>query len=419
MEEILRLVLRILVVSQYFWPENFRINDLVKEWGQRGHKVTVLTGIPNYPAGKVFDAYIDQPRSYEQFECAKVVRVPMLPRRTGGFRLMLNYLSFVLGGSIWGAWRLRGIQPDVIFVFEPSPVTVGLPAVLLGKIKNAPVVFWALDLWPETLAAIGVVRSPKVLACVGRMVSFIYNRCTLVLGQSSGFLDSIAKYCDDKSKIRYFPSWAEDVFTDENVKLAPEVAEMVKVFTVVFAGNIGEAQDMPAVLDAAEQLKNNDWIRWVIVGDGRKSDWLQSEVLRRGLSKQVLLPGRFSVERMPSFYAHANALLVSLKRDPVFSMTIPGKVQSYLMAGIPVLGMLDGEGAAVIRDAQAGLTCAAGDSAGLANAALALAAMTAEDRRQLGLNGRKYAEQEFGRAELMDRLEALLHEAVNNGKAKT
>ena len=412
-------VLRILVVSQYFWPENFRINDLVKEWGQRGHQVTVLTGIPNYPVGKVFDSYLEQPGAFEEYEGAKVVRVPMLPRGSGGLRLMLNYLSFVLGGCIWGPWRLRGIQADVIFVFEPSPVTVGLPAVWLGKIKKAPVVFWALDLWPETLAAIGVVRSPKVLSWVGRMVKFIYNRCTLVLGQSRGFLGSIGKYCSDKAKIRYFPSWAEEVFMDENVKPAPEIPEIVNGFTVVFAGNIGEAQDMPAVLDAAEQLKDNAGIRWVIVGDGRKSDWLQSEVLRRGLNKQVLLPGRFAVGRMPSFYAHADALLVSLKRDPVFSMTIPGKVQSYLMAGVPLLGMLDGEGAAVIRDANAGLTCEAGDGCGLANAVLALAAMTIEDRKKLGLNGRNYAEQEFGRTELMDRLDVLLYEAVNNGKAKT
>ena len=411
--------MRILVVSQYFWPENFRINDLVKEWGQRGHHVTVLTGIPNYPTGKVFESYLNQPGAFAQYEGAKVVRVPMLPRGSGGLRLILNYLSFVLGSCIWGPWRLRGIQADVIFVFEPSPVTVGLPAVWLGKIKNAPVVFWALDLWPETLSAVGVVRSPKVLAWVGRMVSFIYNRCTLVLGQSRGFLGSIGKYCNDKSKIRYFPSWAEDVFTDENVQPAPEVPEMVDGFTVVFAGNIGEAQDMPAVLDAAEQLKDNDGVRWVIVGDGRKSDWLQSEVLRRGLNKHVLLPGRFPVERMPSFYVHADALIVSLKRDPVFSMTIPGKVQSYLMAGIPLLGMLDGEGAAVIRDAQAGLTCDAGDAAGLVKAVLFMAAMTPEDRKQLGLNGRKYAEQEFRRAELMDRLDALIHEAVNIYKAKS
>ena len=410
--------MRILVVSQYFWPENFRINDLVKEWVQRGHEVTVLTGIPNYPAGKVFDAYQAQPSAFATYEGAEVARVPMLTRGTGGLRLMLNYLSFVVGGSIFGPWRLRGKPADVIFVFEPSPVTVGLPAVWLGKIKKAPVVFWALDLWPETLAAIGVVRSPRVLGWVGHLVRYIYNRCTLVLGQSRGFLGSIARNCDDKAKIRYFPSWSEDVFMDDSVKPAPEVPEWADGFTVLFAGNIGEAQDMPTVLDAAERLKDNAHVRWVLVGDGRKSDWLQAEVARRGLDKQVLLPGRFPVERMPSFYAHADALLVSLKRDPVFSMTIPGKVQSYLMAGIPLLGMLDGEGAAVIRDAQAGLTCEAGDGAGLAQALLALAAMPTAERKQMGLKGREYAQQEFGRAHLMGRLEGLLAEAVTISQAK-
>lgn len=410
--------MRILVVSQYFWPENFRINDLVREWVRRGHQVTVLTGLPNYPEGKVFDSYQEQPGAFANYEGAKVVRIPMLPRGVGSLRLMLNYLSFVLGGVLWGPLRLRGIESDVIFVFEPSPVTVGLPAVWLSKIKRAPVVFWALDLWPETLVAIGVVRSPRVLGWVGDMVRFIYNRCTLVLGQSRGFLLNIARYCNDKSKIRYFPSWAEDVFIDDGVKPAPEVPELANGFTAVFAGNIGEAQDLPAVLDAAERLKENNFIRWVIVGDGRKSEWLRSEVIRRGLQDRVLLPGRFPVERMPSFYAHADALLVSLKRDPVFSMTIPGKVQSYLMAGIPLLGMLDGEGAAVIRDAHAGLTCDAGDSAGLAQAVLTMAAMSIEERKQMGLNGRAYARQEFGRSELMDRLETLLTEAVNIRKAK-
>lgn len=411
--------MRLLVVSQYFWPENFRINDLVKEWVLRGHEVTVLTGIPNYPAGNVFDTYRRQPNAFAEYEGAKVFRVPMFPRGTGGLRLMLNYLSFVLGSVIWGPWRLRGVQADVIFVFEPSPVTVGLPAVWLGKINKAPVVFWALDLWPETLAAIGVVRSPRVLAWVGNLVRFIYNRCTLVLGQSRGFLGSIAKYCDDKAKIRYFPSWAEDVFTNISVHLAPEVPDLPDTFTVVFAGNIGEAQDMPAVLDAAERLKENAGVRWVIVGDGRKSEWVRSEVVRRGLDKQVLLVGRFPVERMPSFYAHADALLVSLKRDPVFSMTIPGKVQSYLMAGIPLLGMLDGEGATVIREAQAGLTCDAGDSEGLAEAVQALAAMPLQERRQLGMNGRIYAEHEFGRTQLIDRLETMLAEAAQINKTRT
>ena len=410
--------MRILVVSQYFWPENFRINDLVKEWVQRGHQVTVLTGVPNYPLGSVFADYRLKPSAFAEYEGARVIRVPMLSRGHGVFRLVLNYLSFVVGASIFGPWYLRGKSVDVIFVFEPSPVTVGLPAILLSNLKKASVVFWVLDLWPETLVAMDEVRSPWILASVGRIVRFIYNRCAFVLGQSRGFVASIAKYCDDKKKIRYFPSWAEDVYVYENVKPAPEIPEMTDGFTVMFAGNVGEAQDFPCVLDAVEQLKDNTAIRWVIVGDGRKSEWLKSEVIRRGLMDQVLLPGRFTVERMPSFYAHADVLLVSLKSDPVFSMTIPGKVQSYLLVGKPILGMLDGEGAAVISDASAGLSCDAGDAAGLAQAVLTLAAMTPEHRKQLGLNGQKYAQQEFGRSQLMDRLEALLGEAVNIKNAR-
>jgi glycosyltransferase involved in cell wall biosynthesis len=404
---------KILIVTQYFWPENFRINDLAQELVQRGHSVTVLTGIPNYPAGNVFENYRQDPKAFGKYGGATVIRVPMLARGQGAMRLVLNYLSFVIGGCLFGPWRLRGQQADVIFVFEPSPVTVGLPAVLLGRIKHAPVVFWALDLWPETLAAIGVVRSPRVLGWVGHLVRFIYERCTLVLGQSRGFLASIAKYCSDTQKIRYFPSWAQDVFSQTDLVPAPEVPVREGVFNVLFAGNIGEAQDLPAVLAAAEALKHNTSIRWLIVGDGRKFDWLQEEVIHRGLQSNVLLLGRFPVDRMPSFYAHADALLVSLKKDPVFSMTIPGKVQSYLMAGIPLVGMLDGEGAQVITEANAGLVCAAGDAGGLASAVLEMAAMSVDRRHQLGVNGRAFAKKEFGRDLLMDRLEALLSEAVS------
>jgi colanic acid biosynthesis glycosyl transferase WcaI len=372
-----------------------------------------LTGIPNYPAGTVFEEYRKTPEAFEYYSGARVFRVPMLARGNGAVRLFLNYLTFVIGACLYGPWRLRGQQADVIIVFEPSPVTVGLPAILLGRIKRAPVVFWALDLWPETLAAIGVVRSPMVLGWVGHLVRFIYERCTLVLGQSRGFLPKIAKYCSDAKKIRYFPSWAEEIFNEADLVPAPEVPVQQGVFNVLFAGNIGEAQDLPAVLDAVESLKDNKAIRWLIVGDGRRSVWLHEEVARRGLQSSVLLLGRFPVERMPSFYAHADALLVSLKKDPVFSLTIPGKVQSYLMAGIPILGMLDGEGAQVITDSNAGLVCAAGNSGGLASAVLELFAMSIDQRKQLGVNGRDYAQKEFGRGLLMDQLEVTLHEAVD------
>ena len=396
--------MKILVVSQYFWPENFRINDLVKEWVDRGHEVTVLTGKPNYPGGRVLPAFERDPASFNRYKGAKVFRVPMLPRAQGSIRLMLNYLSFVIGGCLWGPWLLRGQRADVIFVFEPSPITVGIPAILLGKLKRAPVVLWVLDLWPETLAAVGVVRSPRVLRMVGLLVSFIYNRCALVLGQSRAFLDSIGRYCRDRSKIRYFPSWAENLFLQADGAKAPEVPDAANTFTIVFAGNIGEAQDFPAILEAAELLRANDSVRWVIVGDGRRFNWVKSEVARRQLESRVLLLGRFPVERMPSFYAHADALIASLKSDPTFSMTIPGKVQSYLLAGKPILGMLDGEGAGAIEAAKAGLVCPAGDAPALAKAIEQMAAMSTTERLAMGARGRQFAESEFDRHRLMDRL---------------
>jgi colanic acid biosynthesis glycosyl transferase WcaI len=290
---------------------------------------------------------------------------------------------------------------------------VGLPAVLLGRLKRCPVVFWALDLWPETLAAVGVVKHPGALMMVGRLVRFIYNRCTLVLGQSRSFLPSIARHCDDPGKVRYFPSWAEDVFQDPTAAPAPEIPPAPGTFNVLFAGNVGDAQDFPAILDAAERLKHRRDIRWLIVGDGRRSAWVADQVRTRGLHDQVLQLGRFPVERMPSFYAHADALLVTLKKDPTFSMTIPGKVQSYLAAGRPILGMLDGEGADVISRAEAGLVCQAGDGAALADTLARFAALPVDERQRMGARGQAYARAEFDRQALMSRLHALLEEACS------
>ena len=198
----------------------------------------------------------------------------------------------------------------------------------------------------------------------------------------------------------------------EAVTPAPEVEQRPDLFTVVFTGNVGEAQDFPAVLDAAERTKAQSRIRWVIVGDGRASQWVVDEVARRGLGDSVLMVGRFPLERMPSFLRHADALLVSLRPDPVFAMTIPGKVQSYLQAGVPIVAMLDGEGARVIEESGAGLTCAAGDADGLARAVLALAALSVEERTAMGRRGANYAKREFDREELIWRLETALAETV-------
>ena len=397
--------MRLLIVSQYFWPENFRINDLVAELVARGHEVTVLTGRPNYPEGRVFEAYHRAPNQFAEFAGARIVRVPLRPRGQGHLRLALNYLSFVFWASLLGPWRLRGCQFDAIFVYAISPVTVALPALVLRRLKRAPLLLWVLDIWPETLAAVGVLRSPRLLNSVGALVGFIYRRCDHILVQSRAFFDNVAQWAGDADRIRYFPAWSEAIFEDADDEVAAELAGLGDSFNVMFAGNIGEAQDFPAILDAATVLRQRTDIRWLIVGDGRLADSVRAEIERRGLSERVLMLGRHPIERMPAFFRGADALLVSLKADPVFAMTIPGKLQTYLAAGVPLLGMLDGEGARVIEEAGVGRVCAAGDSKGLAHQVQALASLPQSERLAMGERARQYGQREFDRGTLITRLE--------------
>ncbi len=405
--------MRLLVVTQYFWPENFRINELVTELLCRGHEITVLTGWPNYPEGRVFDVYRQNPTQYTCFEGARVVRVPLLPRGRGGLRLILNYLSFAVSASVLGAWKLRGQKFDVVLVYEPSPITVGIPGAVMRFFKRAPMALWVLDLWPETLKAVGVVKSGWLLNAVGHLVSWIYRRCDLILAQSRSFEDHIALYAPKGITIKYFPAWADEVFQqDKAIEPNTAVPSATEVFTVVFAGNIGEAQDFPSILDAAERLGERDDIRWIIVGDGRMSNWVSDQIKRRNLTGKVLMVGRHPLERMPSFFAHADALLVSLKDEPIFSMTIPGKMQAYLGSGIPVLAMLNGEGADIVIKAEAGLVSPAGDGEALAQNVIKLAAMGEIEWTRLGENGRRFCTTQFDRSMLIGRLENWLQEII-------
>ena len=399
--------MRLLVVSQYFWPENFRVNDLTAEFASRGHQVTVLTGKPNYPGGRVYDEYRKDPRAFAGYEGARIVRVPMLARGHGGLRLLLNYLSFAISASVLGAWKLRGEKFDAVFVYEPSPATVGVPGVVLRCFKRAPMAFWVLDLWPETLQAIGAVKSNRLLALVGRLMTFIYRRCDLILAQSRSFIPQIRRYAGAASRVEYFPSWAESVFQLSVVAPAAEVTPH-SGFTVMFAGNIGEAQDFPAILNAAQALKGRADIRWLVLGDGRMKPWVEQEIASRGLQGTVRLLGSYPVERMPSFFAHVDALLVSLKDEPIFAMTIPGKLQAYLASGIPVLGMINGEGAELLMKSGAGLACAAGDFEGLTQAVLRLAQMDRQERQAMGQQGYALYASEFDRKLLMDKAEGWL-----------
>ncbi len=378
---------------------------------QRGHAVKVLTGIQNYTSGKFFAGYGVLVPTQQEFGQVDIRRVPVISRgRRRGLRLMLNYLSYAFAASVLGPLRCRG-KFDVILVYGPSPVTVALPAVLMRWIKRTPVMFWVQDLWPESLSATGAVRSPWILGLVAKLVAFIYRHCDRILVQSRGFAARIAAISGDADRIRYFPNWAESVYQPTKLEAnASEASEMPGGFRIMFAGNLGAAQSFHTILAAAERLKGHSEIHWIILGDGHVKDWLQRQVAERGLSDRVYLLGQRPMQQMPRYFSLADALLVTLRRDPIFALTVPSKVQSYLASGRPIVAALDGEGAAVIEKSGAGLVCAAEDAAGLAGNVLALYRMSREAREAMGIKARVYYEANFERGRLLDQLEDWMRE---------
>jgi glycosyltransferase involved in cell wall biosynthesis len=408
--------MNILIVSQYFWPEEFRINDLALDLLARGHRVSVLTGWPNYPGGRLFPGYGFRRIGKENYRGLAVWRVPLLPRGAGGgFRLLLNYLSFVFFACLLGPLFCR--EPiDLIFVYEPSPVTVGLPALLLKKLKGARLFFWVQDLWPETLAAVGAIRSPRLLGMVDRLVRFIYKGCDLVLIQSRTFAAYIREQGVPEERIRYFPNSAEGFYrplTADGDAVAG--CRLPAGFRVMFAGNIGEAQDFHTILAAAGILREEPRIQWLIIGDGRKKAWVEAEIERRGLAGVVHLLGRHPPEIMPEFFARADVLLVTLKKNPVFALTIPSKIQSYLAVARPVVAALDGEGGRIIEESGAGFWCPAERPELLAEKILTLFRLAPEERLAMGRKGRCYFEENFVADRLTDRLEEWMREFAGQG----
>lgn len=405
--------MRILIVTQYFWPEEFRINDLASELHVRGYDVTVLTGMPNYPSGSFFKGYHFWGPCKEVSKGIKVIRVPIVSRgKKRPWRLALNYLSFAISASMLGPLYCRG-SFDCIFVYEPSPITVGIPAIILKKIKRAPLFFWVQDLWPESLLATGAVRSSRILAFFERLVRWIYQHSDKILVQSRGFVTHALRMGKKEDDILYLPNWAEDLYRP--VTLPDDAQERLLVpkgFVVIFAGNIGAAQGFDTILDAATQCKDDSDIHFLILGDGRDRARVESEIKSRGLENTFHLLGRYPVEAMPRFFSLADVLLVTLKKEPIFALTIPGKVQSYLACGKPIIAAIDGEGARVVEEAKAGVVCRAEDPDALVHSILALRAMNIDQRRSLGMNGRAYFEKHFDRNMLCSRLEGWMHECT-------
>lgn len=412
--------MNILIVTQYFWPENFRINDLALGLIERKHKVTVLTGMPNYPEGHFYSGFSFFGPFRQNYQGIKIWRVPLLPRGKGGkFRLALNYISFAFFASISAPFLCRG-EFDLIFVFEPSPITVGLPALVIKKFRSIPILFWVQDLWPDSLFATGAVRSKKILKWVERLVRFIYHRCDKILCSSRAFIPSITKICGDSKHIFYFPQSVEIFYKPLDINAdVPEDIVLPTGFRIMFAGNIGVAQSFDTIFAAAEKLMGYPDIHWIIIGEGRMRAWAEAQVRIRKLEKSVHFFGKYPSEAMPTFFALSDVLLVTLKRDPIFALTIPAKIQSYLACSKPIIAVLDGEGARIIDEAKAGISCPAEDAHALATAVLKMYHLPKNVREKQGESGRIYYEENFERNTLMDRLEGWMEELISMGQQKT
>lgn len=374
--------------------------------------MTVLTGMPNYPEGRVYPGYGWTYPGTEDYAGITVIRVPLVTRGTAkGWRLILNYLSFAMSASVLGPLLCRQ-KFDIVLVYEPSPITVGLPGMLMGQIKRAPVMLWIQDLWPETLAAVG--QHGPLSRVATWIANLVHKGCDMLLVQSNAFIRPLISRGNAPTRIRYLPNWAEDFYQQGKEQSMSDPLHEFKGTRILFAGNIGTAQSFETILEAAQILKIRTDIYWIIVGDGLMRNWLEQQIQARQLGANVVLLDRRPPEHMPALFSSADALLVTLRRDPVFSMTIPSKIQSYLASGKTIIGALDGEGARILRESGGGLVTHAGDALGLAQCVSQIAAMSAAERETMGSRGREYFDRHFRRDKLIQQLETWMQELVES-----
>lgn len=395
--------MKILLISQYFYPENFKINDLVFSLKKKGHQITVLTGKPNYPSGKFFQGYSWMSPEYEIINKTPVYRANLFPRGKGGaIRLFLNYISF----AFFSCLKLNKIEDtfDVIFVYQTSPVTVGIPAYFAKKKFKAPYYFWVQDLWPESIKAAGGINNIFIMSFFNILTKWIYKHSKKILVQSDGFREYIINQGVKNDKIIFYPNLTEEFYKPmEGVREYGHFFQK-DFFNIVFAGNIGEAQSFKTIIEAIDFNKMLN-IKVTIIGEGRYKETALSLIKEKGLESHFNFIGSFPSTEMPKFFSHADALLVTLKKNKIFSLTIPAKIQSYLACGKPIIASLDGSGAKIIKDAKCGVVSPAEDSKMLSKKIRELITLDNDKMKQMGVNARKYYEKEFDRKYLIEKLE--------------
>ena len=348
--------LKILIVSQYFWPEKFRVNDIVNYFNSKNIEVEILTGKPNYPGGKLFEDYSKNPDKYKQFNGCKISRVPILTRGSGSnTRLFFNYLSFFFTSIIGGIFIYRKKKFDYIFTFGTSPLTVALTSIILSKICKSKTILWVLDLWPEIIFELGVLKNKYLERILSKLITFIFNKTDIILAQSESYVKLIKRKINNSNKVYFFPSWPEiQDESDKNDLLDDTVSinNFKDKLNIFFTGSIGDAQNFRTIIEIIEKTKDRN-LKWHIIGGGRRfSELIKLKSLKN--LNNLELTDFVPLNEIVKYQKKADVLFLSLKKGKVLSSTIPGKFSTYLKYNKPILGLISGEVKNFINDYNIG-----------------------------------------------------------------
>lgn len=404
--------MRILILTQWYPPEPAEmLQELAQTLQTHGHGVTVLTGFPNYPSGKLYPGYRLRLSFQETIANVPVVRTWLFPEHSrSGIRRALNYLSFALSSALLGPFFIS--RPDVIFVYHP-PLTISLSAYALSRLWRVPFVYQVQDMWPETLAATGMLNNPQLLGFISKFAKWTYSKAQKILVISPGFRQNLLDKGVPSEKVRVVSNWV-DPQTYYRAEPDAELAQKVGLndkFNVMFAGNLGEAQGLETVIETAVTLKDLDDLQFVFVGDGVALPRLHEMAQAHNLTNVQFL-GRYPLSAMPDLYALADVLLVHLKDDPLFEITIPHKILAYLGVGKPILVAVKGDAANLVLEIGAGITAVPENPESLAKAVRQLYTMSWEERRIMGDRGHQAAQTTFSRDILATKIEEILRQTA-------
>ena len=396
--------LNILVISQYYYPESFRINDVCETLVNRGHDVTVITGLPNYPMGKISREYKFFRKRKEIINGVNVIRSMEIGRHKGIIFRILNYLSYMITASF--KTFFIGDKFDCVYVYEVSPVTMIVPGIMYKKRYKKPLIVYCLDLWPECVETFGIKKNTKLYKWIEKFSKWVYSKADIIHTSSKTFISSLDEKIGKTIPKEYFPQYAEEYFK-------PNIKEENGQFDFVFAGNVGKAQSMETIVKVANRIKDIENIKIHIVGDGTELANTEEATKTLGL-QNIIFYGRKKIEEMQEYYNMADAMIVTLQKDDFASSTLPGKVQSYMATQKPIIASADGETKNIIEEAGCGLCTEAENGEFLAESLKQFVELNKEDRAKMGENSLKYYKENFEKNMFIKKLEESLRKEVAN-----